>query len=93
MIASINPATGETLRTFDALSDAQVDAALALGWSEAERLRGAGYIVAAALHLMGETRVCGAPSLGARPSRSPLIIGKSGRDARGPAQRSLHARR
>ena len=29
MIASINPATGETLRTFDALSDAQVDAALA----------------------------------------------------------------
>jgi succinate-semialdehyde dehydrogenase/glutarate-semialdehyde dehydrogenase len=29
MIASINPATGETLRTFDALTDAQVDAALA----------------------------------------------------------------
>jgi len=29
MIASINPATGETLRTFDALSDAQVDAAIA----------------------------------------------------------------
>lgn len=75
------------------LSAREVDAALALGWSEAERLRGAGYIVAAALHLMGETRVCGAPSLGARPSRSPLIIGKSGRDARGPAQRSLHARR
>jgi len=29
MIASINPATGETLRTFSALSDAQVDDALA----------------------------------------------------------------
>ncbi len=29
MIASINPATGETLRTFDALSDAALDAALA----------------------------------------------------------------
>jgi succinate-semialdehyde dehydrogenase/glutarate-semialdehyde dehydrogenase len=29
MIASINPATGETLRTFDALGDAQVDATLA----------------------------------------------------------------
>jgi succinate-semialdehyde dehydrogenase/glutarate-semialdehyde dehydrogenase len=29
MIASINPATGETLRTFDALSDAQLDDALA----------------------------------------------------------------
>lgn len=29
MIASINPATGETVCTFDALSDAQVDAALA----------------------------------------------------------------
>jgi succinate-semialdehyde dehydrogenase/glutarate-semialdehyde dehydrogenase len=29
MIASINPATGETLRTFDALSEAQVDAAIA----------------------------------------------------------------
>jgi succinate-semialdehyde dehydrogenase/glutarate-semialdehyde dehydrogenase len=29
MIASINPTTGETLRTFEALSDAQVDAALA----------------------------------------------------------------
>jgi len=28
MIASINPTTGETLRTFDALSGAQVDAAL-----------------------------------------------------------------
>jgi succinate-semialdehyde dehydrogenase/glutarate-semialdehyde dehydrogenase len=28
MIASINPATGETLRTFDAFSDAQIDAAL-----------------------------------------------------------------
>ncbi len=25
MIASINPATGETLRTFEALTDAQVD--------------------------------------------------------------------
>jgi len=29
MIASINPATGETLRTFDALSDLEIDAALA----------------------------------------------------------------
>jgi succinate-semialdehyde dehydrogenase/glutarate-semialdehyde dehydrogenase len=29
MIASINPATGETLRTFDALPDSQVDSALA----------------------------------------------------------------
>jgi len=29
MIASINPATGETVRTFEALSDAQVDATLA----------------------------------------------------------------
>jgi succinate-semialdehyde dehydrogenase/glutarate-semialdehyde dehydrogenase len=29
MIASINPATGETLRTFEALTDAQVDDALA----------------------------------------------------------------
>src|ERR1035438_5678572 len=29
MIASVNPATGETLRTFEPLSDAQVDAALA----------------------------------------------------------------
>jgi len=29
MIASINPATGETLRTFEPLSDAQVDASLA----------------------------------------------------------------
>jgi succinate-semialdehyde dehydrogenase/glutarate-semialdehyde dehydrogenase len=29
MIASTNPATGETIRTFDALSDAQVDDALA----------------------------------------------------------------
>jgi succinate-semialdehyde dehydrogenase / glutarate-semialdehyde dehydrogenase len=29
MIASINPATGETLRTFEPLSDAQVDDALA----------------------------------------------------------------
>ena len=28
MIASINPATGETLRTFDAFSDAQIDAGL-----------------------------------------------------------------
>jgi succinate-semialdehyde dehydrogenase/glutarate-semialdehyde dehydrogenase len=28
-IASINPATGETLRTFDALSDAQIDARIA----------------------------------------------------------------
>jgi len=28
MIASVNPATGETIRTFDALSDAQLDAAL-----------------------------------------------------------------
>jgi succinate-semialdehyde dehydrogenase/glutarate-semialdehyde dehydrogenase len=29
MIASVNPATGETLRTFEPLSDAEVDAALA----------------------------------------------------------------
>src|SRR5437016_4009124 len=28
-IASVNPATGETIRTFDALNDAAIDAALA----------------------------------------------------------------
>ena len=28
-IASVNPATGETIRTFDALDDAAIDAALA----------------------------------------------------------------
>ncbi len=29
MIASVNPATGETIRTFDAMSDAQVSSAIA----------------------------------------------------------------
>ena len=33
MIASINPATGETLRTFDPMTDTQVDDALALAES------------------------------------------------------------
>jgi uncharacterized protein len=52
---------GEKLITRDvaSLNADEVDAALARGWREAERLRQAGRIVAAALHLQGETLVCG----------------------------------
>ncbi|HEY4926131.1 MAG TPA: UPF0280 family protein [Roseiarcus sp.] len=55
---------GEKLVTRDvaSLNADEVDAALARGWREAERLRQAGRIVAAALHLQGETFVCGALS-------------------------------
>nr|WP_158816908.1 UPF0280 family protein [Methylocapsa sp. S129] len=52
---------GERLVTRDVgeLSADEVNDALARGWREAERLRRAGHIVAAALHLQSETRVCG----------------------------------
>ena len=80
------------------LSPSEIAAALARGWSEAERLRRAGHIAAAALHLQGETRICGALSLGARPSRPPLLSVDGGRDARAPdggdaraLTRNLHA--
>jgi len=80
------------------LSPGEIDAALARGWREAERMRRAGYIGAAALHLQGETRICGAPSLGARPSRAPVLSVDGGRDARAPnggdaraPMRNLHA--
>jgi uncharacterized protein len=55
---------GEKLVTREvaSLNADEVDAALARGWHEAERLRQAGRIVAAALHLQGETLVCGALS-------------------------------
>ena len=41
-IASVNPATGETIRTFEALNDAAIDAALARSASafHINRLRG-----------------------------------------------------
>jgi ApbE superfamily uncharacterized protein (UPF0280 family) len=53
---------GERLVTRDvgALSPDEIDAALAFGLAEAERLRRPGRVIAAALHLQGETRVCGA---------------------------------
>jgi len=38
-IASINPATGETLRTFEPLTPAQIEAKLALAWSAFQRGR------------------------------------------------------
>ena len=65
---------GERLVTRDvgALSAGEIETALALGWREAERLRAAGHIVGAALHLQGETRICAAPSViasGATQSR------------------------
>jgi hypothetical protein len=41
------------------LDSQEIDAALALGLDEAERLRQGGHIVAAALRLRGETRLCG----------------------------------
>jgi ApbE superfamily uncharacterized protein (UPF0280 family) len=78
---------GERLVTREVglLDSDEIDAALALGWDEAERLRRAGHIVAAALRLRGETRICGElaaviageppavpGSLGPRPSR-PLL--------------------
>ncbi|MGD0723465.1 MAG: UPF0280 family protein [Roseiarcus sp.] len=43
-----------------ALGDAEIEAALGAGRRAAERLRRAGLIVAAALHLQGETRLSGA---------------------------------
>src|SRR5215469_819093 len=39
MIASINPATGETLRTFEALTGAAVEEKLALAWSTFRQYR------------------------------------------------------
>jgi ApbE superfamily uncharacterized protein (UPF0280 family) len=64
---------GEQLVTRDVapLNADEVDAALARGWREAERLRQAGRIVAAALHLQGETLVCGALST---PSSAPAKL-------------------
>jgi uncharacterized protein len=64
---------GERLVTRDVgeLSACEIGAALALGWNEAERLRQAGHIVAAALHLKGETRVCGSLSVIASGAKQP----------------------
>jgi ApbE superfamily uncharacterized protein (UPF0280 family) len=84
---------GERLVTRDVgvLAPGEIDAALTLGLAEAERLKHAGHIVAAALHLQGETRVCGAPGTATVPVASfdasgwtPELQGKSGRDARVP---------
>jgi ApbE superfamily uncharacterized protein (UPF0280 family) len=52
-------------RAVGALGRAEVEAALGAGRREAEQLRRAGLIVAAALHLQGETRLSGA--VGAMP--------------------------
>lgn len=51
---------GDRLVTRDvgALNAEEIDAALTGGWRVAERLREAGYIVATALHLRGQTRLC-----------------------------------
>jgi ApbE superfamily uncharacterized protein (UPF0280 family) len=64
---------GERLITRDvgALRSSEIDAALAPGWAEAERLQRAGYIVSAALHLQGETRVCeAAPVIASKAKQS-----------------------
>jgi len=84
---------GDRLVTRDvgALGLGEIDAALAAGLAEAERLLRAGRVVAAALHLQDETRVCGAPGTATVPVAScdaggwaPELQGKSGRDARVP---------
>jgi uncharacterized protein len=78
-------------REVGALWPAEINIALSRGWAVAERFREAGHVVAAALHLQGETQVCGPPGTaivpvasfylrGSMPSRSE----KSGRDVRGP---------
>jgi ApbE superfamily uncharacterized protein (UPF0280 family) len=53
---------GERLVTVDVgpLAPDEIDAALAAGWREAERLRRSGAILAAALRLCGQTRLCAA---------------------------------
>jgi ApbE superfamily uncharacterized protein (UPF0280 family) len=56
---------GERLVTcaVDPLSSEEINAALGLGVAEAERLQRTRRIITAALHLQGETRICGAHSL------------------------------
>jgi uncharacterized protein len=82
---------GDRLVTRDvgALRLEEIDIALARGLTEAERLRQRGHVVAAALHLQGETRVCGASGAtfplvvsfeprGSKPANSEM----TGQDAR-----------
>jgi ApbE superfamily uncharacterized protein (UPF0280 family) len=92
---------GERLVTRDVgpLRAEEIDAALALGWRAAERLRQAGHIVAAALHLQGETRICGASGTTTVPVASfdadgstRRLLRKGGRDARVPMATASHER-
>jgi len=62
---------GERLvtREVGALRRIDIDVALAAGRREAERQRRAGHIVAAALHLQGESRTCDAASVAANETK------------------------
>jgi uncharacterized protein len=59
------------------LSGEEIEFALSSGRAEAERLRQAGHVAAAALHLQGETRICCEASL------RPAVPGEGGAQRRG----------